>query len=65
MYEKGMVGFFERTESEGHFWNDIFNRFNRNPYVANYIADKTLLKAYIILKIHEIETHQINNNYSA
>ena len=65
MYEKGMVGFFERTESEGHFWNDIFNRFNSNPYVANYIADKTLLKAYIILKIHEIETHQINNNYSA
>ena len=65
MYEKGMVGFFERTESVGHFWNDIFYKFNSNPYVANYIADKPLVKAYIILRIHEREAHQINNNYSA
>jgi len=62
-YIDGMKGFFHRIDWK-IFWDDIFKKFNNNPYVAAYFASNgELLKNAAIVEIHKDELSNIKNKY--
>jgi hypothetical protein len=58
-----MKGFCHRIDRK-IFWDDIFKKFNKNPYVAAYFASNgDLLKNAAIVEIHKDELSNIKNKY--
>ncbi len=64
MYLDGMIEFYKRTPHD-EFWNNVFDRFNQNEYVAAYFKDNgTLLKSAVTLEIHKEELRKTTNKYT-
>lgn len=64
MYIDGMKVFYQQTNPK-EFWQDIFDRFNQNEYVAAYFRDNgTLLQSAAALEIHKEELKNINDKYT-
>ena len=62
-YIDGMKGFYGRIDRK-EFWDDIFKKFNSNPYVVAYFANNgELLKSAAIVDIHKDELSNIKNKY--
>ena len=64
MYIDGMKVFYQQTNPK-EFWQDIFDRFNQNEFVAAYFRKNgTLLQSTAALEIHKEELKNINNKYT-
>jgi hypothetical protein len=62
-YIDGMKDFCHRIDRKV-FWDNIFKKFNSNPYVAAYFANNgELLKRAAIMEIHKEELTSIKNKY--
>lgn len=65
MYIDGMKGFYHDSLVGGaDFWSKVFERFNQNRYVSDFLKENTLLKSTVILEIHAEELRNINNKYT-
>lgn len=63
LYSDGMLGF--RTQCQRNiFWNDVYYKFHKNPYVSIYFNDNGgFVKSWSILKIHQLEVSNLKDKY--
>jgi superfamily II DNA helicase RecQ len=65
MYIDGMKTLYKSIKDNNIFWKEVFEKFNRNQYVAMYFDNNgALLKSATILEIHQLELESIKTKYT-